>query len=104
MANIYENIENERDRIRIDVRKAFQLYKDLLEDCCDLLSLEESGILLNRITNYVCGYEVEEGEFDSAELKMAWRHVKRAIDRDTLSYIEKCNKNSDNIKQRYAKE
>ncbi len=77
-------------------RKSFLLYNDMM-DMFELLTLEERGILISAIFNYVT--RGAAGEEMTPVLRMAFASIKNTLDRDGEAYAERCEKNTANGKK-----
>ena len=84
------------------------LSKENLFLMCDMLELDEIGVLMTAIKDYL--YEGTEPSFNSKPLKSVWNQVIMLIDRKADSYftrkeqMEKINNNKKQKKEEYKKE
>lgn len=81
-------------------QKGFIVYKDL-HAVVDELTDEQAGQLFRGMIKYF--NEGKEPKFDGV-LKFVFIPIKQQMDRDSEKYDEKCEKNRENIKKRWAKE
>ena len=80
-------------------QKGFIVYKDL-HAVVDELTDEQAGQLFKGMIAYSA--EGTEPKFDGV-LKFIFIPIKQQMDRDSEKYDEKCEKNRENIKKRWAK-
>lgn len=81
---------------------SFLLYKDS-RIFINRLNREQRGDLLAAIYAYTCDGDVSDFNHD-AMLQMCFDIIKSYLDRDEKKYQEKCKKNTENIKKRWAKD
>ena len=80
-------------------QKGFIVYGDI-KDVVDELDNEQAGELFRGMIDYF----VEGVEPDFADvLKFVFIPIKQQMDRDAGKYIDRCNKNRENIKKRYER-
>lgn len=80
-------------------QKGFIVYKDL-HAVVDELTDEQAGQLFRGMIKYFS--EGIEPKFEGV-LKFVFIPIKQQLDRDAEKYVEKCEKNRENIKKRWAK-
>lgn len=75
-------------------------YKDQIED----LDMLQRGRLFTAILEYAAGADPEDikPNCDAASF-MAFKFIKRRMDRDHEAYLQKCQRNRENIKKRWNK-
>lgn len=84
--------------------ESFIMYAEYLEQVQDL-DLLQRGRLFTAILKYANGADMAEIAADCDQVSlMAFRFIKARIDRDKKSYDEKCAKNRENVRKRWAKQ
>ena len=81
-------------------QKGFIVYKDI-HAVVDELTDEQAGKLFRGMIKYFA--DGTEPKFEGV-LKFVFIPIKQQIDRDAEKYSERCEKNRENIKKRWAKE
>lgn len=82
------------------MKKSFILYSDQLE-MVNQLSDEQAGLLLKHIYQY--SIKPEFNSIKDPAVKIAFTAIKTSIDRDTNKYLQRCEKNQENIRKRWNK-
>lgn len=78
-------------------KEAFLIYHSFY-DVIKNISDQDAGKLLKAVFEY----EIKNAEIElPPELKMAFRFIKSQLDRDHEKYIERCEKNRDNVRKRW---
>ena len=60
----------------------------------------ELGSIFRAVIKYV--QTNEDSDFDDRCIRLAYQNIKKVIDTERDRYIEKCNKNRENIRKRWA--
>jgi len=96
--SIESNTNMQQDNnIRDKTKTSFVLYKDLYHVISELPD-EMAGRLFKIILFYVNN---EAFEIEDFALKMAWLPIKLQLDRDSVKYQQKCDKNKANAQKRW---
>ncbi len=80
-------------------KKSSLLYHDYLVTV-ERLENEKAGMLFKRILNFLNGKDVES---EDALVELAFAPLKQQFLRDNQKYLDKCEKNRQNVKRRWDK-